>query len=371
MTTDRRTNRAAPPATAGMGGKGFYDTHSEAQDVGIRRQEARLRNAVGHLDLAVPELRIMDYGCGPGRNSMTVFHTILDELRRRAPTLPVVAVHNDQFGNDWNGLFANIRGPDGYLKDLDHIRVEASVGSFFEPVAGASSVDLGVSFGASHWLARPVRIDSPGSLFFCDLPEPARSEVAAIADGDWTDFLRRRADELKSGGWFVVDGLSSEPDTADPSGRCAAGRGLYRAFWQVAAGLAEEGKIDRARLERFVFPVYFRQPDEVRAPLARETDLHDIFEIIELTNERLPSPYEDALADTGDVEAYADAYAGFARAFAESTLRSALFEDSAPEAGKASELSDEFFRRLRDLFAAEPGRHDFDHEVMVLVLRKR
>jgi len=120
-----------------------------------------------------------------------------------------------------------------------------------------------------------------------------------------------------------------------------------------------------------VFPVYFRQPDEVRAPLTREADLHDAFEIVELTNERLPSPYEDTLAETGDVEAYADAYAGFARAFAESTLRSALFEGSAPEPGKADELSDEFFHRLRDLFAAEPGRHGFEHEVMVLVLRKR
>jgi hypothetical protein len=371
VTIDNPSDRAAPPATAGMGGKGFYDTHSEAQNVGIREQEARLRNAVGHLDLTVPELRIMDYGCGPGRNSMTAFHIIFDALRRRAPTLPVVAVHNDQFGNDWNGLFANIRGPDGYLKDLDHIRVEASVGSFFAPVAGANSVALGVSFGASHWLARPVRIDSPGSLFFCDLPEPARSDVAAIADRDWTVFLRQRAREMKSGGWLIVDGLSSVPDAEERSGVGAAGRGLYRALWQVAKELVGEGKIDPARLASFVFPVYFRLSDEVRAPLARETDLSDTFEIVELTNERLPSPYEGALAETGDVDAYASAYAGFARAFAESTLRSALFEGPSSDAAKADELADEFFRRLRDLFAAEPGRHGFDHQVMTLVLRKR
>jgi len=354
-----------------MGGKGFYDTHSEAQSVGIRRQEARLRNAVEHLNVAVPELRIMDYGCGPGRNSITALHTILDALRRRAPALPVVAVHNDQFGNDWNDLFANVHGPDGYLHDFDHIRVEASVGSFFERVAGVASVDLGVSFGASHWLAHPIEIASPGSLFFCDVPEPARSEIATIADRDWTAFLRRRANELKSGGWLVVDGLSSVPDPADPSGRCAAGRSLYRAFWQVAAGLVGEGTIDPARLERFVFPVYFRLSDEVRAPFARETDLHDVFEIVDLTNERLPSPYEDALAKTGDIGAYASAYADFARAFAESTLRSALFGGSASDSGKADVLVDEFFRRLRDLFASEPGRHGFEHQVMLLVLRKR
>lgn len=371
MTHNEDSDRNAAPATAGMGGKGFYDHHSEAQSVGIRRQETRLRNAVRHLDLGAPELRIMDYGCGPGRNSVAALRTILDEVRGRAPELPVVAVHNDQIGNDWNDLFANVSGPNGYLHDVDHVRVEASIGSFFGSVASTSTVDLGISFGASHWLARPVGIRSPGSLFFCDLPEPARGAVAAIAAGDWTEFLRMRARDMKPGGWLVVDGLASVPDGDDPSGVCAAGRGLYRALWQVAATLAGEGRIDPTRLEAFVFPVYFRLADEARAPFERETDVTDAFEVIELTVERLASPYEEAFAQTGDAEAYATAYAGFARAFAESTLRSALFAGSTAHEEATDELSDAFFRRLRDLFAAEPGRHPFEHLIMTLVLRTR
>jgi SAM-dependent methyltransferase len=371
VTSDDHSDRATPPATAGMGGKGFYDHHSEAQSVGIRQQAARLRIAVRHLDLSPPELRIVDYGCGPGRNSTMALRTILDEVRRRAPQLPVVAVHNDQIGNDWNDLFANISGPNGYLHDVARVRAEASVGSFFGPVASPGTVDLGISFGASHWLARPVRIASPGSLFFCDLPEPARGEVAAIAARDWTDFLKQRAGEMKSGGWLVVDGLASVPDPDDPSGVCAAGRGLYRALWQVAAKLAGEGRIDSARLEAFVFPVYFRLADEVRTPFGTETDVSDAFDVVELTVESLPSPYEEALAGTGGAKAYASAYAGFARAFAESTLRGALFQGSTADSRAADELTDAFFGRLRDLFADEPGRHPFEHLVMTLVLRRR
>jgi hypothetical protein len=370
MTTASQNDGASTQATEGMGGKGFYDSHSEAQSEGIRRQEARLRNAVRHLDLTRPELRIMDYGCGPGRNSMSAFHAVLDEVRRLDPDLPVVAMHNDLIGNDWNDLFANIRGPNGYLHDVDHIRVEASIGSFFEAVASTGTIDLGISFAASHWLSRPVRITSPGTLFFCDLAEPARGEIAAMADRDWTDFLRRRACELKPGGWLVVDGLSSVPDPDDPSGLRAAGRHLYRAFWQIATGLADEGRIDRALLEDFIFPLYFRLSHEVLAPLERETDLKDAFDVVELTNDLLPMPYEDELAQTGDIETYAASYASFARAFAESTLRRQLFEGSTPTGSEADQLANEFFRRLQDLFAAKPGRHAFEHQVLTLVLRR-
>jgi len=371
VSIDKESGGRNDHATEGMGGKGLYDRHSEPQSEGIRRQEARLRNAVRHLDLSGAELRILDYGCGPGRNSVSAIHGVLDELRRRDADIPVVAVHNDQMGNDWNGLFATIAGPHGYLHDDDHIRVEASIGSFFRPVASAGSVDLGLSFAASHWLSGPVRIASPGSLFFCDLPEPARGEVAAMAARDWSNFLKLRASEVKSGGWLMVDGLSSVPDAADPSGLRAAGRGLYRAFWQVAAELADEGRIDPTLLDAFVFPVYFRLSEEVRAPLEGEAELTEAFEIIELTNEQLPMPTEEALAATGDVARYAASYAGFARAFAESTLRDGLFLGSTADADAADALAEAFFRRLQELFAREPDRHGFEHQVMTLVLRRR
>jgi hypothetical protein len=124
-------------------------------------------------------------------------------------------------------------------------------------------------------------------------------------------------------------------------------------------------------LEGFVFPVYFRLSEEVRAPLERETDLKQAFDILELTNDLLPMPCERELAQTGDTGTYAASYASFARAFAESTLRSQLFEGSTCSVSEADELADDFFRRLQDLFAAEPGRHAFEHQVMTLVLRKQ
>ena len=144
-----------------------------------------------------------------------------------------------------------------------------------------------------------------------------------------------------------------------------------RAFWQVAAGLAAEGRINAALLDSFVFPVYFRLSEEVRAPLEGDAELKEAFEVVELSNDLWPMPTEEALAATGDVEAYAESYAGFARAFAESTLREGLFEGSTSTADGVAAIADEFFRRLHDLFATEPELHGFEHQVVTLVLRRR
>jgi hypothetical protein len=111
--------------------------------------------------------------------------------------------------------------------------------------------------------------------------------------------------------------------------------------------------------------------DEACAPLEREGDLKDVLEIVDVANELLPMPCEDELARTGDAAAYAADYTGFARAFAESTFRSQLLERSPSGTREAGDLTDEFFRRLQDLFAAEPGRHAFEHQVMTIVLRRK
>ena len=372
MTTNGKQPEGDPSrATEGMGGDGYYDSHSQVQQGAVLGQTDRLRNAVRHLHMTADELRVMDYGCGPGRNSMVAFHTVLDEIRQRRSDMPVVAGHSDQIGNDWNDLFANIRGPGGYLNEFPSVRVEASVGDFFGPVAGAQTVDLGMSVMAVHWLSAAVPLLSPGTLFFCDVEGPTREEIAAHADRDWIAFFRQRARELKSDGWLIVETLSSVPDPDDPSGLLAAGRRLYRAFWRIARELADEGRIDTGVLENFVFPVYFRGEQEARAPFEREDDLKAAFEIVELTSELLPTPHEDEFKRNGDVAAYAAAYVGYARGFSESTFRNGLFGPSTSSPDETDRLTDMFYDRLEQLFRDEPDRHVSETQSMTLVLRRR
>jgi len=371
MTNKSFTGKQAPRATEGMGGKGLYDSHSAIQRNAVLGQAERLRRAAGKLDMTRPELRVIDYGCGPGRNSMAAFRSVLEEIHGRRPDMPVVTVHSDQIGNDWNDLFANINGPEGYLHDGGPVRPEASAGSFFDAVASAGSIDLGMSFMAAHWLDGGIRLASPGTLFFADMTGTARDVIRAKADRDWCLFLRRRAQEVRSGGWLVIEAMSSIKDPADPSGLAAGGHRLYRAFWRVAESMANDGLLDPLCLESFVFPLYFRELHEVRAPLERESDLTAAFEIVELVSELIPNPYAEMLAAGGDPHAYAKAYATFARSFSESAFRNGLFAPSAKTVEEVDRLAEAFFHRLQALFAAEPNRYTFDNHSMTLVLRRR
>lgn len=364
-------NDTGTKATDGMGGEGYYDSHSAIQGNAVEQQAARLRRAVQALDLDMPELTIIDYGCGPGRNSMAAFRAVLDEVRKHNGELPIVAVHTDQISNDWNDLVANIQGRDGYLNDARDVRVVISAGSFFDTVASPATIDLGMSFMASHWLDGAISLVSPDTLFFADMTGTARKEIAVIADGHWTRFMRRRSDEVRPGGWLVIEAMSSIKDPDDRSGLAAGGHRLYRAFWQIADGMVADGLVERNHLDAFVFPIYFRELHEIRAPLEREDDLKAAFEIVELENELIPNPYVETWRRNGDDAAYAKAYAAFARGFSESAFRNGLFNLSANAENSAEALTETFFKRLEDLFRAEPGDHIFDNHSMTLVVRRR
>ncbi len=238
------------------------------------------------------------------------------------------------------------------------IRTEAVVGSFYQPMAEPGSVTLATCFAASHWLSRAIAPCSPGTVWFADLEGDARAEMAALARADWTRFLRCRALELRAGGFAVVAALGSVPDTSEPNGVRASASRLYRAIFQVADQMVRTGSLQRAALDRFVFPLWFPTAAEIRTPIECEPDLAEAFEIVEAgvapVRAHGADVYEDALADPAT---YARLYAGSVRGFGESSLRLHLFRHSAPDAAAVDHLTEEFFRRFTQLYQDEPGRH--------------
>ncbi|BCH31182.1 hypothetical protein MesoLjLc_31120 [Mesorhizobium sp. L-8-10] len=348
-----------------------YDRHSSAQQSIISSHDARIRELARQVGRGGREMRVMDYGCGPGTSAIIAVRPALEVFRARFHDAPLVVCHADQPGNDWNALFGLVYGPTGYHAGIDNVRTEASIGSFYERMADDSSVDLATCFAASHWLSRAVRLQSPGTVWFADLQGDARQEMAELARRDWMNFLRLRARELKPGGFLFVSTLGSIPDGAERNGAAASGRGIYRALQVVAESMARDGLIDADVLDGFVFSLWFPTAEEARSPIEGDDDLLLSFEIV--TIEVTPAPHNptDFFAGlSSDPEKYANAYTGYIRAFADSTLRTQLLAPSATGPQSEDGLADEFYRRLHDLYQTRLSEFAFELWHLTVILRK-
>jgi hypothetical protein len=360
---------AAQRSTEGMVD---YDRHSSAQQTIIQTHEEQIRGLVERLGPIDGEFRVVDYGCGPGTSAITAVKPAIEASQRLHPERGVVVCHADQPGNDWNALFGLVWGPSGYRTGNEGVRTEAVVGSFYGQMVADASVDLATCFAASHWLAHSHRLYSPGSVWFADLTGAARQEMAEHAQHDWTLFLRRRAEELRSGGFLFVSTLGSVPDASEINATAASGRGIYRALQAVAQGMVDDGLIDPAVLDEFVFSLWFLTAEEARRPLVDDDHLSREFTIESISVEpTLHNPHDFFAPLVTDPVAYAEAYTGYIRAFADSTLRTQLFAPSAVDPARQDELAAEFYERLNTLYRTHVGSYAFELWHLTVLLRRR
>lgn len=363
--------RTQDASTAGMKAGGYYDIHSEYQRRVIEGGDELIRSVVAALELpADPSaLTIADYGAGTGATSVHAVGTAIAALRKRDPERPVMAIHNDVATSDFSQLFRNVADPEGYLEiAAGPIYPAAVAGSFFGQVVPSASVHVGMCSNAAHWLREQPEVRAPQGMYFCDAGGSAREALAEQAAGDWQAFLGARGAELAPGGRLLAQGIGTT--TADDGGERVSASRLLRVMWQVAVSLADDGKLDRKTLDRYVFPVYCRSVEEATAPLEDGGPLDGILEVETSRVDEVPNPYWEAFERDGDPATYADAYEQFVRAFAESTLTAHLFEPGAVDIEPAA-LCDEFFNRLRAASAADPDAGRYEAWVVRLVLRRR
>ena len=349
-----------------------YNAHSSAQQSMVAAHVSTIRRLVTSIGPARPEFRIADYGCGPGVSTINVARPAIEAYRELDADGPIAVCHLDQPGNDWNALFALLSGPDGYLDRRSGIRPEAAVGSFYDRMLSDASVNLATCFAASHWLSHAVTLDAPGAVWFADLQGEARREMAALAREDWVRFLRLRARELRPGGYLLVSTLGSIPDADEANGAAASGRGIYRAIQVVAQSMADDGLLDKAILDRFVFALWFQTEEDARGPIEADPDLSAAFDIEQVAVRRASGNAEDVFGYLAeDSAAYAREYTGYTRAFADTTLRTQLFGPAAKCDEDADALASTFYARFETLYRENPGTYGFELWVLTVILRKR
>ncbi len=351
-------------ATTGMKGDGYYDAHSTFQGDVAASGAALLKLAVDSLTL--PEdghVTVADYGCSEGRNSMSIVGNALDLLADRGVTEPAV-LHSDLPTNNWDGLAANLSGADSYLEKHSNARALFAPRGFFERVTIPSSVTLGTSGSAAHWLSRqPADLDMPHSLYRSDAPPTELAKILTQAASDWLAFLTARADELQPGGVLLVQMLGSDAD-ADPVRVSAAG--LLQLMNECARQMVDAGDLPAAAYAAYCFPVVPRTLQEAAAPVAGP--LADRLELLHCGLTAVPSPYQVAFEKTGDAAAFARSYTAFTRAFSETSLRQGLFSKGQ---GDPDALADRFYGLMSEKLTANPEAYPFDDLTLAVMVRRR
>lgn len=349
-----------------------YDRHSRMQSQAILSKAGLLAKLVARIGPLSDDFVMCDYGCGPGHSAINAVRPSIASYRKRSPQGAIVVRHADQPTNDWNALLAIAFGPDGYRGADPNIRTELAIGSFYEQLAAPGTVALATCFTAVHWLSRPPQVRAPQTLWFADLDGRAREIFKAQAEADWTQFLRARARELRPGGHLVVVSLSAVPDASEPNGIRASSAGIYRAMFQVAQSMVQDGLLEAKALERFVVPVWFRTAEEACRPFDQERDLADAFELIDAhVGHAEYQPLDVYANELQRPDVYAALYTGYMRGFTDSNLRLNLFARSTDDAAEVDDLATEFYRRFEALYLEAPGAHAAETLLLTLTLRRR
>ena len=145
------------------------------------------------------QFTIADFGSADGGASLPLMRNLVATVRAAEPESAIVVVYEDQASNDWASLFRLTEG-----EAVDNAFVVASGTSFYNQCLPASTVDLGFSATAMHWLTQlPAPI--PDALHSaCSADTAALAAFDAQAARDWDRIMMMRAAELKPGGQMVV-----------------------------------------------------------------------------------------------------------------------------------------------------------------------
>ncbi|MTI45277.1 S-adenosylmethionine-dependent carboxyl methyltransferase [Roseibium hamelinense] len=373
---DPRITEAAPasPAahatTTGMVGGGFYNQNSAPQMAAIAAILPWIDQGVATMDLAASSgpVRLADFGCSEGRNSIEVMRHTLKAVRRHTAA-DVQTIHSDLPTNDFSALTQTLRRDGSSIYGDPKVFSSVVPGSMYDQLCPAGSLDMAFSFNAIGFLSRrPVDV-LPGYILpngpsairgHGAVHDEDRAAFAQQAEADVSAFLEARATELKPGGKLVLEvfGGGQNARTCD---------GIYDLLNDAVRFFVEAGEIPEEVYARYYQPVYFRTLDELVAPLQREaTAASQAFSLDRADTYEIPVSFEEDLRANGDIAAYSKAYVRFFRAFTESPLKTAL-----ADLPGANDLTTRIFAKAEELLTGSPELYPFRYVAVAAMMTRR
>lgn len=349
-----------------MLGHGFYNKNSHEQGKANTYGLPLLLEAIDKIDLAKigDEFRIADYGSAQGQNSLLPMKTAIREIRKIAgkSAIPICVTHTDLPTNDWTTLFQTvISSPDSYLVGESDVFCFGSGTSIYQQIFPPNHIALGYSAITEHWLSRkPCHI--PNEIWAVRATGRVRDAWANQARADWDAFLRYRALEMRPSARLVIVGSG-----ADASGNSGA-ESLIDLANKVLQQLVNDGAIYPDEYQNMAIPTYYRTSQEWKDPFTSEFVQKSGLSLDHFDEVVLPDVYLQQFQQTGDAEAFAEAYTGFFKAAFEPCLFISLLATRTPQSRE--EVIDTFSIQLRSALKQNPQKYSCSWILHLMLISK-
>ncbi|KUH83856.1 SAM-dependent methyltransferase [Mycobacterium sp. IS-1556] len=346
---------------------------SGSYTAGSRLQAAGLQAAIKLFEEAaaavpVPRLPqpfvIADYGASTGHNSLLPICAAIAVLRKRTRIdHSTLVVHTDVPENDFTALFRTLADdPDTYLSK-DAATFASAIGrSFYSQIMPSSSVNLGWSSWAVHWLSRvPAPIPDHVHVAY-SRDESVRAAYARQAAQDWQEFIAFRGRELRRGGRLVV--MTTAVDDDGEIGY----RPVLGALVDTIDELAAERLLTTDEVYRMGIPIVGRSEQDFLAPFAPKGRFEQLeIEHLEVfdAGDRFWQQYQV----DGNADAFAAQWASFCRAAVFPTMVGAL--DGVGTEPRVAEIFDRLEAGVATRLAAAPEETQIPMAHLVLTKRPR
>jgi hypothetical protein len=357
-----------------MRGAGYYSANTIGAKAVIDAAADLVLEALEGMALkGETHFAIADFGAADGGTSIDMMRRAVARIRKDAPERTITITYTDLPHNDFSALFRLMNGLlPGYeqnpLAAQPGVLIFASGTSFYRPIFPASTISLGFSATAMHWLSKlPIQIADHTHAVGAAPAEKATIRAAALAD--WETILLHRARELAPGGKFVFANFC-EDEQGYYLGH-TGGVNMHDEFARHWRDLWKAGVIGEAEYRRANFVQFYKTKDDFTAPFGDPNSaVSKAGLVLDKAFTRVTGcPYAADFKAKGDASAFAKAYIPTLRSWSESTFAGAL--DPARPAAERMAIVDRFYGAYEATVAASPEGHGMDYVHCFMTVSKK
>jgi hypothetical protein len=337
-----------------------YSEQTKGAETVINRSFDLLERSIDEMKLE-DVFRFCDYGTADGGTSVGMWKFVCSKVLGTGKNREIEVVLNDLPKMVGETLVKNGCS----LSELyRNAIVLITPKSFYNSVVAKSSMDLGFSATAMHWLSKlPYHIKNHTHSNAC----PDREDFDAFrrqSAADWKLLLSRRKEELKSGGKMVFINLSRNSEGMY-LGHNKEDRNLHEVLHDIWRTFKEKGKINRKEYESATFQNFYRSEEEYIKGVEEVGGL----EVLEIRTELIKCPYREQLNEDGDAEKFALGLTGTVRSWSEHVFFEAISSRKDAIEDKQG-IIDDFFRQFKEEVENSPRSYSMDYIENYLLVSK-